>query len=149
MHDGFDGAFSQEVLRKPSSGTKAQKKPASSCKRPASSSSSMKRPGVKKIYLKSSRDTRVFIADETHLNKCKSNALAKRGRPQSDQVWLRGAILQGHIKTPSFSVFLTILEILSIESLVVIRRYCKILTNLGYKRAISLRMINGRQPFLP
>ena len=99
MHDGFDGAFSQEVLRKPSSGTKAQKKPASSCKRPASSSTSMKRPGVKKIYLKSSRDARISIADETHLNKRKPNALAKRGRPQSDQVWLWGAVLQGHIKT--------------------------------------------------
>ncbi|OLQ08723.1 hypothetical protein AK812_SmicGene7756 [Symbiodinium microadriaticum] len=42
---------------------------------------------------------RIFIADETHLNKRKRNALSRTGRPQRDQVWLWGAVLHGHIKT--------------------------------------------------
>ena len=43
--------------------------------------------------------SRIFIADETHLNKSKPSILAKYGRPQRDHIWLRGAVLQGHMKT--------------------------------------------------
>ena len=116
MSQGFDIALSQELLRKPSackisvkkpaasshvmkkpsSRTAPAKKPASSLKTPSSSSTSLNKP--KKMHLKYAGNARIFIADETHLNK-KQDALSRSGRPQRDQIWLWGAVLHGHVKT--------------------------------------------------
>ena len=121
MSQGFDSALSQELLRKPfackisikkpaasyhvmkkpSSRTAPAKKPASSLKRPSSSSTSPNKP--KKMHLKYAGNARIFIADETHLNK-KQGALSRSGRPQRDQIWLWGAVLHGHVKTHFFRV---------------------------------------------
>ena len=117
MSQGFDSALSQELLRKPSackvntkkpaasyhvvkkpsSRTAPAKKPASSLKRPSSSSTSLNKP--KKMHLKYAGNARIFIADETHLNRKKPGALSRSGRPERDQIWLWGAVLHGHVKT--------------------------------------------------
>ena len=64
----------------------------------------MKRP-MKKVPMKSkfakqaqgnaARKKKVIMADETFLNKGKRSKLNKNARPKKDQVWLRGAVLQG------------------------------------------------------
>ena len=112
LNQGFDGPLFQRlntasskrsrraVTKKPAS--KAFKRPSASSsqttlKRP--SASTMKRPSVKKTHIKFAGKARIFIADETHLNKRKRNALSRNGRPQRDQVWLWGAVLHEHIKT--------------------------------------------------
>ena len=55
------------------------------------------------MHLKYAGNARIFIADETHLNK-KQGALSRSGRPQRDQIWLWGAVLHGHVKTHFFRV---------------------------------------------
>ena len=116
MSQGFDSASSQElfgkpsackasikkpaasyrIMKKPSSRTAPAQKPASSLKRPSSSSTSLNKP--KKMHLKYAVNARIFIADETHLNK-KQGVLSRSGHPQHDQIWLLGAVLHGHVKT--------------------------------------------------
>ena len=109
MRDGFDGNIFQRVpkedskaLRRPSSSSTATRKPASgtsTLKRPSSSLILKKLASTNRLHLKHAGKTRIFIADETHLNKRKPNVLAKHGRPQRDPVWLWGAVLHGHVRT--------------------------------------------------
>ena len=106
IQSGFEGAIFKKMVtgkpnptRRPACATKKPSSSASTLKRPSSSSIRKKPSGVKKLHLKSSGSSRIFIADETHLNKRKPNVLAQNGRPQRDQVWLWGAVLQGHLKT--------------------------------------------------
>jgi len=42
--------------------------------------------------------------DEAHLNKKKSNMLNKYGRPQKDQVWVQGFVVQNHSEIFMFKV---------------------------------------------
>ena len=107
MSKGFESALSQKILRKPStykvcikkpaSTYQVAKKPASALKRPSSSSASRRKPN--KLHLKAAGNSRIFIADEAHLNKKKHGILSKHGRPQRDQIWLWGAVLHGHVRT--------------------------------------------------
>ena len=105
--DGFESPIFQaltptspSLFRKPASCGASSKRPASakSSKRSLGASSSAK-PVLKKPSLKQKTSGRVFIADETHLNKRKPSVLAKHSRPQRDQIWLWGAVLEGHVQT--------------------------------------------------
>ena len=88
---------SKTALKRPSASSAALSKTA--LKRPSASSAALKRPSMNKTHIKFAGKARIFIADETHLNKRKRNALSRTGRPQRDQVRLWGAVLHGHIKT--------------------------------------------------
>ena len=120
MHSCFDSPLFQKLLETSSATTRAPIRPSSSKKRPFSSITSRKRPSkskpmpskkpsassavwkkpsVAKKHLKKNHRGRVFIADETHLNKRKPSILSKHGRPQRDQIWLWGAVLEGHVGT--------------------------------------------------
>ena len=123
---GFDGGIFQkmlqdtpQVLRKPASKSTAMRKPysfTSTVKRPASTASQKSQQVSNKMHLRNFEASRIFIADETHLNEHKPNVLAKFGRPQPEQVWLWGAVLHGHLKTHFLSVFYVIMPMHSMES---------------------------------
>ena len=104
LHDGLDGSLFQSLMRASTSSNSppSKKRPASasaSTKRPSTSMSAKKKPSIAKIHLKAHENRRILIADETHLNKRKPSILAAHGRPQKDQIWLWGAVLQGHVNT--------------------------------------------------
>ena len=101
---------SPSLFRKPASCSTSSKRPASAkSSQPSLGTSSpavLKRPSLKSAKavlkrpgLKCKGPGRVFIADETHLNKRKPSVLSKHGRPQRDQIWLWGAVLEGHVQT--------------------------------------------------
>ena len=118
-HSCFDSPLFQKLLATSSTTTRAPIRSSSSTKRPASSITSLKRPSSKRMpskkpsassavwkkpsvakkQLKNKHRGRVFIADETHLNKRKPSIISKHGRPQRDQIWLWGAVLEGHVGT--------------------------------------------------
>ena len=83
-------------LKKPASHT-TQKRPATQ-QRP--STVVLKKPStaLQKHILKKNQK-RIFIADESFLNKKKPGKLSKYGRPQKDQIWIWGAVLENNIKT--------------------------------------------------
>ena len=103
---GFDGKFFK-ALEKPTTSTtiSPKKRPASTTKRPASASKTRdprKKPAAcmkKPSSAISSNNARIFVVDESHLNKHKPGKLSKQGRPQKDQVWIWGAALQGNMST--------------------------------------------------
>lgn len=80
-----------QTRKKPSGRRAMQKRPAAKAvgaprKKPAAPQGKFKRR-PKKIIVQ---------MDESYLNKKKAGKLTKRGRPQHDQVWIWGAIVQGY-----------------------------------------------------
>ena len=89
---GFDGkcfkALEKPTNKRPASASRApapRKKPAACMKKPSSA--------------RSSKKARIFVVDESHLNKHKPGKLSKQGRPQKDQIWIWGAVLQCSMST--------------------------------------------------
>ena len=95
------------MKKKPSKGTTVmmQKKPSNATatpthKKPAANKV-LRRPTMFKRPAKSSlpayRTNKLIVqADESYLNKKKRSMLSKVGRPQHDQLWIWGCIIQGH-----------------------------------------------------
>ena len=81
---------STHTIKRPSSGI-IKKKPAFNVnKKPASGKTLQQQVKAQK---------RIFVADESYINKRKNSGLSRTGRPQRDQVWIWGAVLHGHVNT--------------------------------------------------
>eukprot|EP00439_Symbiodinium_sp_Y106_P054477 s3618_g7.t1 len=106
LDSGFNNPFFKDMemqrhmrrrvsLKKPASHT-TQKRPATQT---CSSTVVLKKPStaLQQHILKNQK--RIFIADESFLNKKKPGKLSKYGRPQKDQIWIWGAVLENNIKT--------------------------------------------------
>ncbi|CAK0872033.1 unnamed protein product [Prorocentrum cordatum] len=78
---------------------KSSKKTAT--KRAPAKSTKAKKPVGRKFakQVKKTINKRVLIADESFLNKRKPGKLNKCARPQKDQLWIWGAVLQGKSRT--------------------------------------------------
>lgn len=116
MYNGLDSPFLNDigpggsdghgrVLKKPASSSTTSTKKGPSAKKPtkkpasSSSISVKKKPSTKQKARNSRLKKRVLIADESFLNKNKPGKLSKYGRPKRDQLWIWGAVLQGHSRT--------------------------------------------------
>ncbi|OLP83431.1 hypothetical protein AK812_SmicGene21185 [Symbiodinium microadriaticum] len=95
LQQGFQSNMFQTLQQHSSKKAPSRMKRPASCKRPASGL--RKKPVSNTPVAKKS--PRVFIADESYLNKRKAGSLSRTGRPQKDQVWIWGAVLEGCVST--------------------------------------------------